>query len=745
MLTLIDVSQNTDKYFILQVICEPPQPAAKRPKGSKAGKHPTDDAAEKFYFFTRWGRTGTSGSCKLEGPFDKLGQASTLFSAKFKEKTGNDWDADDQEDRYLVNSGKYTCLRPNAAQISATPWQYWVDDGVDGKVDGWYDYDDSAAAVVEQLHAEFQTNPGLSQRVVASGAWIYHVDLSIMTQTNVSLPGRKTRHIRRNPGRSLPNTPPGSSTGKAKAKASAASTGAAAAPGPANAAQRSAEIDKFCHLAGIKSLSVCVGRDVKLNQTNISANNNKFYILQMLYDAAPKKWFVWTRWGRVGEVGSSAMLGPFQGEDVASTAFNKKFREKTSNKWEDAQNGLYKAVPGKYELIETDNTDPTASSTTSSGGTSSSSSSTGPRETILPCKLDPATKELVELIFSEDMFKSACTAMNVDMKKMPLGQLSKAQVQRGYDVLEELEDVLKQSGGNRENRLEQLSARFYQVIPHAFGRNRPPVINTADMLRTKVEMLNVLQDIGEAQSMLSSTDGAGKVAKVEDAPRAVPHPTDVNYGHLKAHLKLLSPQSHEYGVIKCYLENTKPGYGDMEMYDVWTVDREGEAQRFAAHDKISNRKLLWHGTNVAVVAAIVKSGLRIMPHSGGRVGRGIYLASENAKSRQYVRPAYRARSSNNVGVMFLCEAALGKEHSITIDNYQLTSPPQGFDSIIARGVQEPDPSKDTTLAIDGKQVTVPQGKPKSVAAYQKSNFRNSEYLVYQESQQRIRYMITVKV
>ncbi|CAN0496018.1 unnamed protein product, partial [Laminaria digitata] len=34
---------------------------------------------------------------------------------------------------------------------------------------------------------------------------------------------------------------------------------------------------------------------------------------------------------------------------------------------------------------------------------------------------------------------------------------------------------------------------------------------------------------------------------------------------------------------------------------------------------------------VAVVAAIIKSGLRIMPHSGGRVGKGIYLASENGK------------------------------------------------------------------------------------------------------------------
>jgi len=50
---------------------------------------------------------------------------------------------------------------------------------------------------------------------------------------------------------------------------------------------------------------------------------------------------------------------------------------------------------------------------------------------------------------------------------------------------------------------------------------------------------------------------------------------------------------------------------------------------------LENRKLLWHGTNVAVVAAILKSGLRIMPHSGGRVGRGIYFASESSMSAGY--------------------------------------------------------------------------------------------------------------
>jgi Poly(ADP-ribose) polymerase catalytic domain len=72
-----------------------------------------------------------------------------------------------------------------------------------------------------------------------------------------------------------------------------------------------------------------------------------------------------------------------------------------------------------------------------------------------------------------------------------------------------------------------------------------------------------------------------------------------------------------------------------------------QGDRFAANKDITNRKLLWHGTNVAVVAAILKSGLRIMPHSGGRVGRGIYFASENSKSAGY----------GKLSLFMLCEQA----------------------------------------------------------------------------------------
>ena len=50
-----------------------------------------------------------------------------------------------------------------------------------------------------------------------------------------------------------------------------------------------------------------------------------------------------------------------------------------------------------------------------------------------------------------------------------------------------------------------------------------------------------------------------------------------------------------------------------------------------------------------------------------------------------------------------------------------------------------DPKLDTKLTIDGKQVVVPQGKPKPTGVT--SAFHQSEYLVYKESQNRIRYLL----
>lgn len=73
---------------------------------------------------------------------------------------------------------------------------------------------------------------------------------------------------------------------------------------------------------------------------------------------------------------------------------------------------------------------------------------------------------------------------------MPLGKLSKQQIARGFEVLETLEEAIRNPTGGGQS-LEELSSRFYTVIPHNFGRNRPPPISSPEILQAKKDMLLV--------------------------------------------------------------------------------------------------------------------------------------------------------------------------------------------------------------------------------------------------------------
>ncbi|XP_007500582.1 protein mono-ADP-ribosyltransferase PARP3 [Monodelphis domestica] len=484
---------------------------------------------------------------------------------------------------------------------------------------------------------------------------------------------------------------------------------------------RKAQVDSLCPLSNNPDVQVYEDYDCTLNQTNIGNNNNKFYLIQLLDEGG--QYQCWNRWGRVGEVGQSK-LKPFSSLDDAKKDFEKKFQEKTKNRWADRDN--FVAHQGKYTLIEVQADD----GQEGQEGTVKVESVDGVQaveQIVKPCTLDPATQKLVELIFSSDMFKDAMKCMNLDIRKMPLGKLSKKQIAKGFEALEALEDALQK--GAQEGQLEELSSRFYTIIPHNFGRAKPPCICSQEILQTKKDMLLVLADIELAKSLQAAGEDEKK-AKVEE----VPHPLDRDYQLLKCQLQPLATDTHEYKLIQTYVEKT--GWSHLRILHVWKVNREGEGDRFQAHAQIGNRRLLWHGTNVAVVAAILKSGLRIMPHSGGRVGKGIYFASENSKSASYV-----GCTSQKIGLMFLSEVVLGQVHHITGDDPSLREPPSGYHSVIARGRTEPDPSQDVELELEGHKVVVPQGPPVILPSFQESSFWQSEYLIYQESQCRLRYLL----
>ena len=65
-----------------------------------------------------------------------------------------------------------------------------------------------------------------------------------------------------------------------------------------------------------------------LNQSNLGANNNKFYIIQVLQHESTGNIHFWNRWGRVGVPGQNALMGPMP-KPQAIQAFNKKHRDKT--------------------------------------------------------------------------------------------------------------------------------------------------------------------------------------------------------------------------------------------------------------------------------------------------------------------------------------------------------------------------------------------------------------------------------
>lgn len=263
----------------------------------------------------------------------------------------------------------------------------------------------------------------------------------------------------------------------------------------------------------------------------------------------------------------------------------------------------------------------------------------------------------MEIIFDLDMFKTAMTDIKVDLTRMPLGAITVSQLDKGYAVLKEIEALLQKPSLNSRERdhLVSLSGNFYQVIPHSYPRHqRPPPIDTVDMLTEKINMINTLKDIEIAQSVMG-TVSSGPVTE---------NPIDAKYHQLDADIQLLDPSSPDYNLITTFMNQTM-GYRKVHLYNIWTVRRHPEDVTFPEFETLDNHHLLWHGTNIAVVAAILKTGLRIMPAvNGGRVGRGIYLADKLEKSVSYVRPTRRP-DGTQFGIAFLSQAAMGRVAEIT--------------------------------------------------------------------------------
>lgn len=97
--------------------------------------------------------------------------------------------------------------------------------------------------------------------------------------------------------------------------------------------------------------------------------------------------------------------------------------------------------------------------------------------------------------------------------------------------------------------LHALTTRDVQVIPHNFGRQRPPIIRSHKMVEDKIRMCDVLSDIEVAQDLLEP-----KPDEEEQQVELQPHPADEKYATLQADLSVIPPGKEEYNIVRKFAE-----------------------------------------------------------------------------------------------------------------------------------------------------------------------------------------------
>ena len=67
------------------------------------------------------------------------------------------------------------------------------------------------------------------------------------------------------------------------------------------------------------------------------------------------------------------------------------------------------------------------------------------------------------------------------MQKMPLGKLSKKQIQSAYEVLSAAQRELE--GDKDPTKLLDCSNQFFTLIPHDFGMKKPPLLDSEKFIK----------------------------------------------------------------------------------------------------------------------------------------------------------------------------------------------------------------------------------------------------------------------
>lgn len=200
---------------------------------------------------------------------------------------------------------------------------------------------------------------------------------------------------------------------------------------------------------------------------------------------------------------------------------------------------------------------------------------------------------------------------------VPLGNLSRGQVSKGYSILCDIQDLLNEekdsaegvsdatseeqeiAAERRKSQIKALSTSFYTTIPHVFPEGSPPsYIDTADELRRKTDLIQSLEQMQDAANTTSEIDASS-------GPKV-----DEQYKSMDCALKPVPTDSDEWRMIADYIKNShglkSSTMGNslqpdqtVELVDIIEATRTEESESYTTDPNLlKNRQLLWHGSGM---------------------------------------------------------------------------------------------------------------------------------------------------
>lgn len=381
-----------------------------------------------------------------------------------------------------------------------------------------------------------------------------------------------------------------------------------------------------------------------LTMVDLKTNANKFMVIHALRNNIKNTFEIYTRSGRTGNPGKSNYKLCKDLEDCKSH-FYAKFKKETANVW--TFRDRFQHRMGHYGVFSFGEKE----SKIDQVDLKTEEKEVSPDESkdILPEEINYIIQLFCEIGLSAPKIKAALCEMEIDQQKMPVGAVGKRNIQLARDILDQLCDP-----EITESQITRLSEKYYGFIPFISGNRRPPLINSVDEIKRKLQILDDLENITITANIVSGEE-IQKDNHVDVRQRL--------YDSMNHSMRLLNRSEEAYNVIERYFKITHVHWFKLillRIYEVHNPDKKATFEKY--YGDSTRRELLIHGSRIANWRSILQNGLVLNPSKFGAIitgkmfGNGIYFANSFSKSAQYCGDR---RHHDGIICLALAEVAVG--------------------------------------------------------------------------------------